>query len=239
MTYFLFLISLLVISSWTYNSSIEYHFEQIPVNIQEKNGILKGKIELPSKALREIKRKRRSRRYSRRDLDLAKKATAFNEYQKSMIYLIPFDKSNYKQRTEIVIMEQKNVSFEPALMVIQTGQKINFVNKDNIFHNVFSTDKAKRFNIGKKPRNVAVPVEFEEKGDVQVFCDIHAFMSAYIKVVETPYFTTVNEDATFEIKDIPEGKYAIVGWHSRATFKPDLIEIKSNRITKINELVFQ
>ena len=239
MSYILFLISILVISSWSYNSTVDYQF--IPLdNISKKElGNVKGKIKLPKKALRKIKRRRRSRRYSRRDLDLAKKARSFNEYQKSMVYLIPFNKSNYKQRTETVLMEQKNVSFEPALLVIQEGQKVNFVNKDNIFHNVFSTDKAKRFNIGKKQRNVSVPVAFDKKGNIQVFCDIHAFMSALIKVVETPYFTTVNKNGSFEIKGIPEGKYAIVGWHSKAKFKPAVVEVRKNRVTKINQLVFK
>ena len=217
----------------------DIHDYEVEEKIESQNyGAVKGQIVLPKKSLRKVVRKRRSRGYSRSVLSRANRAKKFNEYEKSMIYLIPLDQKNYYQREDINILSQKDVSFNPAHVVIQKNQSLNILNRDNIFHNVFSNSDVKRFNIGKVRQNVDRMITFESVGHIQVFCDIHAFMSSIITIVDSPYYTTASEDGTFEIRNVPPGKYRVVGWHSKAEFDPALIEVRGGRFTNVKKLVF-
>ena len=44
-------------------------------------------------------------------------------------------------------------------------------------------------------------------------CDQHEFMQVWALPVTNPYYAVVGEDGKFEIKDVPAGKYKLVGWH--------------------------
>lgn len=44
-------------------------------------------------------------------------------------------------------------------------------------------------------------------------CDQHEFMQSWFLPVENPYYAQVNEDGTFEIKNVPAGKHRILAWH--------------------------
>lgn len=225
-----------IISSFYYEAELSAtHLPLNPVN----NGLAKveGTILLPKKATRTVKRKRRSRRYKRGTIALSKKARKYTPYEKSMIYLIPLDKSNNKFVPKQSFLYQENVSFQPAHIVVQKGNDVLAVNKDNIFHNVFSNTKNSRFNIGKQRKDKVIPIKLNKTGHIQVFCDIHAFMSAIISVIDTPYYTTVNPDKSFTIENVPPGKYRLVGWHNRAEFKGAVIELRANRLTKLNKTI--
>ncbi len=55
-----------------------------------------------------------------------------------------------------------------------------------------------------------VPHVFKETGTYAVRCDAHPEMSAYIVVLENPFFSTVNEDGSYEIAGVPPGSYSLV-----------------------------
>jgi plastocyanin len=234
--FFIGLLGLITLITGFIPRSLNITFEKS--EFLKADGAIKGSVQLPKKALRKVIRKRRSRGYSRSVLRQAKKAKQYNEFEKTMIYLIPLEEKNYYQRDDVTILSQKNVNFDPAHVVIQKNTQLNILNRDNIFHNVFSNSDVKQFNVGKVPKNVDKVISFESVGHIQVFCDIHAFMSSIISIVDTPYFTTCREDGSFELRDIPPGKYRLVGWHSRAEFRPATVEIKSGRFSNVKKLVF-
>ena len=54
---------------------------------------------------------------------------------------------------------------------------------------------------------------FLKPGIVQVFCHIHADMSAIVLVLANPFFASPDENHHFVIDDVPEGDYTIVAYH--------------------------
>jgi hypothetical protein len=69
-----------------------------------------------------------------------------------------------------------------------------------------------------------------------MLCNVHAEMSAYVVVTETPYYATTDKDGKFVIKDLPPGKYTLKVWHEKA--KPaimplDVVETASMTIAPI------
>ena len=75
-------------------------------------------------------------------------------------------------------VEQKDLTFIPALLPIEVGTKVQFPNLDDQYHNIFSYSPAKRFDLGRyRPEERPIPsVTFDQPGLVTLRCDIHEHM---------------------------------------------------------------
>lgn len=133
-----------------------------------------------------------------------------------------------------VVMKQENMQIVPHLLPIQTGTKVRFPNKDNVFHNLFSLSPSKTFDFGRYPKNEYRDLVFDELGDVRIFCDIHPSMSAVILVLPNSYFATVYADGSFKISDVPDGEYKIHAWHEKFPEQSKNVKIAGNQIVPIN-----
>lgn len=124
---------------------------------------------------------------------------------------------------------QKNLAFEPWLLPVQAGTTVQFPNMDLVFHNVFSYSKAKKFDLGRYAKGQSKPVLFDQPGLVQVFCEIHRTMRAYVIVLENSYFTVTNDQGIYKIEDIPEGKYVLHVWQENIEEYITKIEIAKDK----------
>lgn len=77
---------------------------------------------------------------------------------------------------------QKDQQFTKKAITIKVGDKVNFVNNDEIFHNVFSLSDAKLFDLGSYPKGDSRSVTFDQKGVVEVECAIHPDMKMTVNV---------------------------------------------------------
>lgn len=109
-------------------------------------------------------------------------------------------------------MVQHDEEFVPHILPIRTGSVVRFPNRDPFFHNVFSYSRPKRFDLGKYPTGHSKSVRFTRPGLVEVFCEIHAFMHAYVLVLPHPYFDAPDADGHFVIRSVPPGRYRLVVW---------------------------
>jgi plastocyanin len=112
-------------------------------------------------------------------------------------------------------MRQRDERFVPHVLPIVAGTAVAFPNDDPIYHNVFSLSRAKSFDLGRFARGESRTIVFPRAGLVQVFCHIHADMSAYILVLDNPFFAKPDSSGHFAIDGIPPGEYRLVAWHER------------------------
>lgn len=110
-------------------------------------------------------------------------------------------------------MAQRDTAFSPGILIVPVGTTVRFPNEDKFFHNVFSYSKTKRFDLGRYPKGEAKNVTFDESGQIGVFCEIHKWMRGAIVVVENKYFTTVKADGSYNLPNVPAGKYKVSVWH--------------------------
>ncbi len=113
-------------------------------------------------------------------------------------------------------MLQKNKTFLPHILPIQTGTIVDFPNEDPVFHNAFSNFSGKRFDIGLYPPGTSQSVHFNRPGVVRIFCNIHPAMSAIVLVLNTPHFAVTGADGRFSL-NVPPGEYTMQVFHERAT----------------------
>lgn len=112
-----------------------------------------------------------------------------------------------------VTLAQKNEAFLPRVVAVAAGTTVDFPNLDPIYHNVFSVSPSRRFDLGKYPRGQSRTVQFPRSGVVNVFCDIHADMAAFILVTPTSVWVRPGSDGRFALSDLPAGRYRVRWWH--------------------------
>ena len=125
-------------------------------------------------------------------------------------------------------IKQSGLEFRPRAVAVTVGSKVDFPNDDDLFHNVFSFAKGYRIELGSYPKGESKSAAFEKKGLVDVRCEVHKHMRAYVHVFDHPYFAVAAADGSYSIPKVPPGKYTLVAW--KEFFDPvrQEIEVKAD-----------
>lgn len=117
--------------------------------------------------------------------------------------------------SEEIILDQKGCIYVPRIVAARVGQKVTFLNSDSIFHNVRSVTKVnQRFNVAMPHLNQKETRVFNKPEiSLQTKCSVHPWMTAYVAVMDHPYYSITNEKGEFSIPKLPEGKYNLEAWH--------------------------
>ena len=110
-------------------------------------------------------------------------------------------------------LTQKDQMFTPRVVAIAAGSVVDFPNQDPIYHNVFSASPVRRFDLGKYPKGDSRRVDFRRPGLVNVYCDIHSNMEAFILVVPNHAFARPSTTGEFALPELPPGHYELHLWH--------------------------
>lgn len=110
-------------------------------------------------------------------------------------------------------VDQRDKMFLPHVLVVTRGTTVRFPNDDTIFHNVFAYFQAKKFDLGMYPRGATKSITFDKTGLVVLLCNVHSDMSAYIMVVDTPYYAVTDAQGRFHMPNVPPGAYTLHAWH--------------------------
>ncbi len=131
---------------------------------------------------------------------------------------------------------QKNLAFEPALLPVQVGTRVEFPNLDDTYHNIFSYSPAKRFDLGRyRPDERPIPSQvFDTPGLVTLRCDIHEHMRGLILVLNTPYFGTTDINGRFRLSGLPSGRYTLKAWLDSRTTREQQVDLKSETAVHVD-----
>ena len=148
------------------------------------------------------------------------------DMQRAVVYLETAPAAALEAREPVrARMDQRNETFLPRVLAVDTGTLVDFPNNDNTYHNVFSLSKTKKFDLGRYARGRSKSVRFDRPGIVRVFCDIHSHMSAFVLVFSHPFYSTTEADGRYRIDNIPPGSYTVSAWHEGAARETRTIAI--------------
>jgi len=124
------------------------------------------------------------------------------------------------------VLPQHHLQFEEGLLPIRVGTTVEFPNHDDLYHNVFSFSKPKRFDLGRYARGDAPPPQrFDRPGVVRLNCEIHPHMRATILVLETPHFTRTDTNGAYRLTGLPAGRYMLKAWLDEKDVREHPVEL--------------
>jgi hypothetical protein len=113
-------------------------------------------------------------------------------------------------------MVQRDQSFNPDVLALSVGKKVEFPNEDPFRHHVYSFSPAKRLELNLYVGDEVQEVTFDQAGEVALGCNIHDDMLGYIYVVDTNLFGTTDNTGTVVITGLEDDTgYEAQVWHTR------------------------
>jgi plastocyanin len=134
----------------------------------------------------------------------------------AVVYIDKIPGKTFAPPAAPVTLDQVNLRFTPHVLPVLAGTNVAFPNSDPVRHNVFSPTSSWKFNLGTYPRGSTKFRVFDKPGAFTLLCNVHAEMSAYVIVTETPYFAVTDKSGAFTIRGIPPGTYVLKTWHAKA-----------------------
>jgi plastocyanin len=133
-----------------------------------------------------------------------------------VVYVDVIPDKKFDAPKDHIVIDQRKMAFLPHVVAVQQGTTVEFLNSDSVGHNVYwpsvSGNKKLAHNLGTWPKGDKKPFQFNDLGVASLLCNVHPEMSGYVVVVPTPYFAVTDKDGSFEIKNVPAGKYTLKTW---------------------------
>ena len=128
---------------------------------------------------------------------------------------------------EPVMLDQDKCRYTPRVLGVRVGQPLQIRNSDPLLHNVRSNAVINQaFNKSTPLEGVSFTHTFATKEVMVPFkCDVHGWMSAYVGVLDHPYFATTAADGKAAIANLPPGTYTIEAWHEQLGTKTQQVTI--------------
>ncbi len=138
----------------------------------------------------------------------------------SVVYVDTIAGKTFPAPEKHVVIDQKGLMFHPHVTAIQVGTTVDFLNDDNVAHNVFwpsiSGNKKLGHNLGTWPKGEKKAFKFDTPGVAPLLCNVHPEMSGYVVISPTPYFAETDESGNYTISNVPDGSYTVTAWHEGA-----------------------
>jgi len=133
------------------------------------------------------------------------------------------------------ILDQKVCTYIPHILIVPIDTPVKILNNDKILHNIHT------YGTKNKPVNLAQPrfkktlkMTFTEPEKVQVRCDVHGWMSAWIIAAEHAYYTITNEKGEYSLDGIPPGKYTLKFWQESLGEKSSEVTIGEEKNVQLD-----
>lgn len=136
---------------------------------------------------------------------------------------------------EEFILDQRVCAYNPHVLIVPVNRPVKILNNDKILHNIHT------YGVKNKPVNLAQPrfkktikMTFTKPEKVQVRCDVHGWMSAWIIAAEHAYYTVTNEKGEYSLDGIPPGKYTLNFWQESLGEKELEVIIKEEQNVELD-----
>ena len=143
---------------------------------------------------------------------------------------------SFPAATGAVTLSQQGCRYTPHVMGIQVGQTFEIVNSDPTLHNIHATPAAnEEFNMGQPIQGMRFERTFDNVEVMVPFkCDVHGWMSAYIGVLDHPYFAVTATDGMFDISTLPPGDYVVEAWHEQLGTQTQNVTVATGQTAEVS-----
>jgi plastocyanin len=150
--------------------------------------------------------------------------------------------SKVKVKTEVpsepLKIGQHQCMYAPRVSAAVTGQMVTIANGDDTLHNVHAyrgENNDNWFNNAQPPRSPAITKEMDDM--MQLKCDVHPWMSAFVSVTDHPFNTVTKTDGLVVWDKVPSKSkaYKVEAWHEVLGSQVQEVVVEAG---KVSELTF-
>jgi len=139
---------------------------------------------------------------------------------KNAVVVLQGIKAGKKFADNPLVVDNVACRFEPRISVGRLGGKITTKNSDTVLHNTHlylkKGGKTKNlFNIALPNKGQSIEKPLKKPGIIDIKCDAHEWMQAFVFVAEHPYVAVTGADGSFSMSDVPAGVYSAKIWHEK------------------------
>lgn len=133
--------------------------------------------------------------------------------------------------SENPLIDNKNCRFVPHVQGAMLKSKVDVLSEDPVLHNTHAYfGKRTLWNLAIPVQNKKIPKRLPRKpGIVEVKCDAHEWMKAWIVVFPHPYYATTDEKGFYQISEIPPGTYTVKAWHETLGTEEKEVKVEAGK----------
>lgn len=114
------------------------------------------------------------------------------------------------------VISQRDLRFDPRIVVVSPGSVVTFPNNDNVVHNVFHPGVGRSgFDLGTYSPSEGRSATFRDEGVYAILCQVHPEMAAYVVVVRSVARGISDDYGRVQFTNLAPGTYRIQSWHRR------------------------
>jgi plastocyanin len=120
------------------------------------------------------------------------------------------------------VLDQVGCVYTPHVVAVMVGQTLEVRNSDATLHNVMCNPRNNpAFNVGMPVKDQVMEKVFKKpEMKINFRCFMHPWMSAYVDVLDHPFFAVTGPDGTFTIHGLPPGEYEVSVLHESTMLEP-------------------
>lgn len=140
------------------------------------------------------------------------------------------DAQKPRERDFLRALQQRDCRFEPHVLIVAAGREFSILNWDGIPHNTYASSSTNHpvNRVQAGILNLA-QVTLKSPEIMEVACDAHDWMSAWIVVAEHRFYAITGERGEFRIEGVPSGKHELEFWHETLGIQTVQVTVKSQK----------
>lgn len=128
-----------------------------------------------------------------------------------------------------VVIDHRDLSFVPHVLAVRAGTTVRFENSDGMPCRIYSISPAGLFVL--RSHGKPATVTFDRPGVIEVRCADHDRLHAYVVIKGNGYFAVTGASGTFEISNVPPGRYTLQAWYEGKVLKQTTVDVSTGRLT--------
>ena len=145
------------------------------------------------------------------------------------------EKHAFPVPAEPSVLDRQTCRYVPRVLGVRVGQPLEVRNSDPLLHNVRAEGEINQpFNIGQPVQGTMFSRTFTTREVMVPFtCDVHAWMRAYVGVLEHPHFAVTTSTGAFELKGLPPGEYTVEAWHEQLGVRAERVSVEAGDVRDV------
>lgn len=125
------------------------------------------------------------------------------------------------------VLGQEGCEFKPHI-VLASPEKLILSSNDPMPHNIHVKailNPPINITLNKLKRKSSMEINFPET--LEVKCDLHGWMKAFVVVAEHPYYAVTADGGSFQLRNVPPGTYELEVWHEKLGSQKKEVTVKA------------